>query len=85
MATEVEQVITQAPGPAGQPDPARQLAERAARSLPGVPMLILGIVALTFGVGLLISAIGKSSTGQNASIYVGALLLIAAAYCLRGL
>jgi len=85
MATKVEQAITQAPGTAGQPDPGRPVTERAARSLPGIPMLVLGIVAVTFGAGLLISAIGKSGTGQNVSVYVGALLLIAAAYCLRGL
>jgi regulator of protease activity HflC (stomatin/prohibitin superfamily) len=65
--------------------PARPPAERPARSAPGVPVLVLSIVAILVAVGLLFLSKPVGGAGAVALIVVGVLLLIAGALALRGL
>jgi SPFH domain / Band 7 family len=83
MTMEAERMDTQAPGTAGRPDPVRQVTEHPARSLPGVGVLVLGVILLIAGVVLVIAGIANSS--HRGLIVIGALLFIPADFCLHGL
>jgi SPFH domain / Band 7 family len=80
---EAERMATQAPGAGGRPDPARQVTERPARSLPGVGVLVLGVVLLIAAVVLVIAGIANSSA--RGLIVIGIVLFIPADFCLHGL
>jgi regulator of protease activity HflC (stomatin/prohibitin superfamily) len=67
----------------GQPATA-PLAERKAWSVPGVVVLVIGLVALCAGIGLLISALTRS-TGSGLAGGWAAILLVAATLVLSGL
>jgi hypothetical protein len=71
-----------APGPER---PGRRVTERAARSLPGIPMLVLAIVLLLAGVALLVLAAHESGAANTLLITLGILLLIADALVWPGL
>ncbi len=66
----------QSPGP--------PVTERAARFLPGLPMVVLGLVALIAGVALLVLTGHFSGGARAALIGLGALVLIADSFVLRG-
>jgi regulator of protease activity HflC (stomatin/prohibitin superfamily) len=76
---------TPTPQQPGLQPPARRLTERPARSAPGVPVLVLSIVAMLVAVGLLFLSKQAGGAGAVALIVVGVLLLIAGALALRGL
>jgi regulator of protease activity HflC (stomatin/prohibitin superfamily) len=63
----------------------QQVAERKARFLPGLQMLVLGIVVLAAGVTVLWLAGRSSGDAATGLIWLGALLLLAGALVLRGL
>ena len=63
----------------------QQVTERKARFLPGLQMLVLGIVVLAAGVAVLWLASRTSGTAATGLIWLGALLLLAGALVLRGL
>ena len=63
----------------------QQVTERHARFLPGLQMLVLGIVVLAAGVAVLWLASRSSGTAATGLIWLGALLLLAGALVLRGL
>ncbi len=67
----------QSPGP--------PVTERAARLLPGLRMLVLGLVALLAGVALLVLAGHLTGDAATALICLGALVLLSGALVLRGL
>jgi regulator of protease activity HflC (stomatin/prohibitin superfamily) len=63
----------------------QQVTERKARFLPGLQMLVLGIVVLAAGVAVLWLASRTSGAAATGLIWLGALLLLAGALLLRGL
>jgi regulator of protease activity HflC (stomatin/prohibitin superfamily) len=63
----------------------QQVTERKARFLPGLQMLVLGIVVLAAGVTVLWLASRSSGAAATGLIWLGALLLLAGALVLRGL
>jgi len=63
----------------------QQVTERQARFLPGLQMLVLGIVVLAAGVTVLWLASRSSGDVATGLIWLGALLLLAGALVLRGL
>jgi regulator of protease activity HflC (stomatin/prohibitin superfamily) len=63
----------------------QQVSERKARFLPGLQMLVLGIVVLAAGVTVLWLASRSSGDAATGLIWLGALLLLAGALVLRGL
>jgi regulator of protease activity HflC (stomatin/prohibitin superfamily) len=63
----------------------QQVTERKARFLPGLQMLVLGIVVLAAGVAVLWLASRSSGAAATGLIWLGALLLLAGALVLRGL
>jgi regulator of protease activity HflC (stomatin/prohibitin superfamily) len=63
----------------------QQVTERKARFLPGLQMLVLGIVVLAAGVTVLWLASRSSGDAATGLIWLGALLLLAGALVLRGL
>ncbi len=63
----------------------QQVAEREARFLPGLRMLVLGIVVLAAAVAVIWLAGRFSGTATTALIWLGALLLLAGALLIRGL
>jgi regulator of protease activity HflC (stomatin/prohibitin superfamily) len=63
----------------------QQVTERKARFLPGLQMLVLGIVVLAAGVAVLWLASRTSGAAATGLIWLGALLLLAGALVLRGL
>jgi len=63
---------------------ARPLAESEAYSLPGIMMLLIGVVCLLGAVALLTAAIGAGSN-RGSLIASGVLLLLLAAFMYRGL
>jgi regulator of protease activity HflC (stomatin/prohibitin superfamily) len=65
--------------------PIRPVTERAARFLPGVPMLALGIVLLLAGVALSVRAARLHQGAATAVIVLCVLVFIAAVLVLRGL
>ena len=59
--------------------------ERTARFLPGLPMLVLGLVLLAAGITLLWLASRASGDTATALVWAGALVIVASALALRGL
>ena len=70
---------------AGLELPSRQMTERAARFLPGLRMLVAGIVLLLAGVALVVLAGHQSHGAAAALILLCVLIFIASALALRGL
>src|ERR1039457_4093653 len=70
---------------AGPELPSRRVTERVARFLPGLRMLVLGIVLLLAGAALLVGASHQSRGAATALILFGVLIFIASALALRGL
>jgi hypothetical protein len=63
----------------------QQVTERKARFLPGLQMLVLGIIVLAAGLAVLWLASRSSGDVATGLIWLGALLLLAGALVLRGL
>jgi hypothetical protein len=63
----------------------QQVTERKARFLPGLQMLVLGIVVLAAGATVLWLASHSSGDAATGLLWLGALLLLAGALVLRGL
>jgi regulator of protease activity HflC (stomatin/prohibitin superfamily) len=78
-------MATQDAAAAGPDLPARRVTERAARFLPGLRMLVAGIVLLLAGVALLVVAAHQSHGAAAALILLAVLIFIASALALRGL
>ena len=78
-------MATQDAAAAGPELPGRPVTERVARFLPGLRMLVLGIVLLLAGVALLVLASHQSHGAAVALIVLGVLVFIASALVLRGL
>ncbi len=71
---------------AGPPQlPSRQVTERAARFLPGLLLLVLGIVLIAAGVALIVLAAHQSGGTAKALIWLGILVFVASALVLGGL
>jgi regulator of protease activity HflC (stomatin/prohibitin superfamily) len=70
---------------AGPGLPSRLVTERQARLLPGLRMLVLGIVLALAGAALLVAAGHQSHGAAAALIAIGILLLAASGLVLRGL
>jgi regulator of protease activity HflC (stomatin/prohibitin superfamily) len=70
---------------AGPELPSRRVTERVARFLPGLRMLVLGIVLLLAGAALLVVASHQSRGAATALILFGVLIFVASALALRGL
>src|SRR6266496_2116097 len=70
---------------AGLELPGRQMTERAARFLPGLRMLVAGIVLLLAGAALVVLASHQSHGAAAALILLYVLIFIASAPALRGL
>jgi regulator of protease activity HflC (stomatin/prohibitin superfamily) len=82
---EVVGMTTQDPV-AGQAPVIRQATESKARSAPGIPVLLIGAVAILAGVLLLYSASKMTASGgQVALIWVAVIIFILAIAVLRGL
>jgi regulator of protease activity HflC (stomatin/prohibitin superfamily) len=69
----------------GQSSAGRVVTERAARSIPGVPMLVLSIVFLLAGVALVVLASHENGGLAKALVAVCVLCFIAGVSILRGL
>jgi regulator of protease activity HflC (stomatin/prohibitin superfamily) len=65
--------------------PERRVTEQGARAVPGLPMLVAGIVALLIGVALLIVAGHVGHGAAVALVVVGVLAILAGALILKGL
>jgi hypothetical protein len=78
-------MATQDAAATGPELPSQPVTERGARFLPGLRMLVLGIVLLLAGVALLVLASHQSHGVAVALIVLGVLVLIATALVLRGL
>jgi regulator of protease activity HflC (stomatin/prohibitin superfamily) len=78
-------MVTQDPAAAAPQLASRRVTERAARVVPGLPMLVLGIVLVLAGVALLVLAGHQSGGVTKTLIVLGVLVLIASALVLRGL
>src|SRR5262245_26226725 len=63
----------------------QQVTEREARFLPGLPILMLGIVVLAGGITVLWLSSRFSGDAKTGLIWLGALLVLAGALVLRGL
>ena len=63
----------------------QQVSEREARFLPGLRMLVLGIVALAAGIAAIWLAGRSSGAATTGLIWLGALLLLAGGLVIRGL
>jgi regulator of protease activity HflC (stomatin/prohibitin superfamily) len=70
---------------AGVQPVAPQVTEKPARFLPGLQMLVVGIVVLLGGAGIVIGAAHLSGAGAVVLFIVAALVFIAGALVLRGL
>ena len=78
-------MVTQTAAPAGADLPDQRVTEREARFLPGLRMLVAGIVLLLVGVALAVVA-GRQSHGVAVALVVLCVLIfIAGALALRGL
>src|ERR1019366_1513129 len=78
-------LVTRDGAAAGPEPPGRRVTEHAARFLPGLRMLVLGIVLVLAGVALLVLAGHQSHGAATALILLGVLVFIASALALRGL
>jgi hypothetical protein len=65
--------------------PRRQETERAARFLPGLRMLVLGIILVLVGVALIVVASSQSHSLDVALVSLGIVILIVSGLMLRGL
>src|SRR5215470_9569809 len=63
----------------------QRVSERTARFVPGLRMLVLGIAALAAGIALIWLAGRFSANARTALIWLGALVLLAGIFTLRGL
>ncbi len=79
------EMVTQDATAAGLELPSRRVTERVAGFLPGLRMLVLGIVLVLAGVALIVLAGHQSGGVAKALIVVGILVLVASALVLRGL
>jgi regulator of protease activity HflC (stomatin/prohibitin superfamily) len=73
------------PGAGNVPQTGQRVTEHAARPLPGLPMLALGIVVLLAGIALASVASQLSGGAAIALVVVSALVMLAGALTLRGL
>jgi SPFH domain / Band 7 family len=65
--------------------PSQSMPERAARFLPGIPMLVLGIALLIGAVVLFWLASNHPGTAAHALVWAGVLLVLAGIFAVRGL
>jgi hypothetical protein len=79
------ETITPEAAATGPQMPARQVTERAARTLPGLGMLALGIVLVAAGVVLIVLAAHQSGGTNKALIWLGIVVFVACALILAGL
>src|SRR5271165_5544734 len=79
------EVMTQGAAAAGPELPSQPVTERVARSLPGLRMLVLGIVLALAGVAVIVLASHQSGGVNTALIVVGILAFIASSLVLGGL
>src|ERR1700761_8125277 len=80
---EVVRMATQAPA---QGPVIRDVTEYEARSLPGVPVLIAGIIAILAVIALFyFDARVPSGAARDALIWVGVIVIVVDAFALRGL
>ncbi len=77
--------VTQDPAATGQGLPGQRVTERAARSWPGLPMLVLGIALLVAGVVLILVAAHQKHAVAVTLIVLGILLFLASSLVWRGL
>ena len=73
---QAPEAVTQDAAAAGPELPRPPVTERAARFLPGLPMLALGIVLLVVGVVLIVLAAHQSGGANKALIWLGVLVLV---------
>jgi len=78
-------MVTQNAAAVGPELPGQRVTERAARSLPGLRMLVLGIVLALAGVAVIVLASHQSGGVNTALIVVGILAFIASSLVLGGL
>ena len=78
-------MATQTAVAAGPQMPDRQVTESEARSLPGLRMLVLGIVGLLAGVVLAVVASRQSSGAAVALVVLCVLIFLASSLVLAGL
>jgi hypothetical protein len=78
-------MVTQDPAPAGPELPSRRVTERPARVVPGLHMLVLGIILVLAAVALLVLAGHQGGGVTKALIVLGILVLLASGLLLRGL
>jgi len=79
------ETVTQDAAAAGPELPRPPVTERAARFLPGLPVLTLGIVLIVVGIVLIVLASHQSGGTNKALIWLGVLVFIAASLMLGGL
>ena len=79
------EAVTQEAAAAGPELPRPPVTERVARFLPGLLMLVLGIVLILVGVALIVLADHESGGTEKALIWLGILVFIAASLMLGGL
>jgi regulator of protease activity HflC (stomatin/prohibitin superfamily) len=79
------ETATQDAAAAGPELPRPPVTERAARFLPGLPVLALGIVLIVVGIVLIVLASHQSGGTNKALIWLGILVFIAASLMLGGL
>ena len=79
------EAVTQEAAAAGPELPRPPVTERAARFLPGLLMLVLGIVLILVGVALIVLANHESGGTAKALIWLGVLVFIVASLMLGGL
>ena len=78
-------MVTQNAAAAGPELPSQPVTERAARSMPGLRMLVLGIVLVLAGVALIVLAGHQSGGANTALIVLGIVAFIASSLVLGGL
>jgi regulator of protease activity HflC (stomatin/prohibitin superfamily) len=79
------EAVTQDAAAAGPELPRPPVTERVARFLPGLLMLVLGIVLILVGVALIVLAAHQSGGTGKALIWLGILVFVAASLILGGL
>jgi regulator of protease activity HflC (stomatin/prohibitin superfamily) len=79
------EAVTQNAAAAGPELPRPPVTERVARFLPGLLMLVLGIVLILVGVALIVLAAHQSGGTSKALIWLGILVFVAASLVLGGL
>jgi regulator of protease activity HflC (stomatin/prohibitin superfamily) len=82
---EVGQMAVPEPDPGNIPQSGQQVTEHAARPLPGLPMLVLGIVVLLAGIALAAIVSQLSGGAAITLVVVSALVLLAGVLTVRGL